>query len=68
LDKECSIDYPQNDGRDYSNLVSVPNRNSNEFNEHLMWEDRSIVDALTRTYTRRTINSEEAAMVKKAKT
>jgi len=68
LDEECSVDYPQNDCREYSDLVSVPNGNSNDFNERLIWGDRSIVEVLTRTYTRRTINNEEVDTAKKAKT
>ena len=66
LEKECRIDSPYANCCRNRNLIPVPDRNSGKLDEHLIWMNRCIVEVLFRTYIRRTTNSEEENVAKKA--
>jgi hypothetical protein len=68
LDEECNVDTPYTDGRHHSDLVSVPNGNAGDLDEHLIWRNCSTTEVLVKTYTRRTIKREEAEVEKKEST
>jgi hypothetical protein len=67
FDKEANVDYPHaNCGRD-NDPISVPNRNADNLNQHLVSGDCGIFELLMRTYMRRTIKSEDAETAKQKK-
>jgi hypothetical protein len=61
LDKEDTVDHPQTDCHPHNDLISVPDRDSNNSDERLVSGNWSGVKAQLTTYTRRTINSEAPA-------
>jgi hypothetical protein len=68
LYEEYDIDAPYTSCHRYRDPISVPNCNAGKLDERLVMGGRSIAEVLVKTYTRRTINKEEAAVDKKEAT
>ena len=68
LYEEYNIDSPYTDCHRYRDPIFVPNGNAGKLDERLFMGERSIAEVLVKTYTRRTINKEEAAVDKKEAT
>ena len=60
MDEEPNVDDPYTDCYSHSDLISIPNGRTGSLDEHLICEHDREEEAETKTYMRRTINSEAA--------
>jgi hypothetical protein len=64
---ERDFNYPYTDCHRHSDPISLPNSNTNNLNERLIWGIIALGREI-KTYTRRTINREAATVDKKEAT